>query len=77
PERVSVRELAELLRVGPPVVLKELLGAGLVATVNRELDRAAASLVARNLGFQVEEADAANGTTATATAVPTEAPPEP
>ncbi len=80
PERVSVRELAELLSVGPPVVLKELLGAGLVATVNRELDRAAALLVARNLGFRVEEADTANGATAedtaAATSVPTEAPPE-
>ncbi len=77
PERVSVRELAELLRVGPPVVLKELLGAGLVATVNRELDRAAASLVARNLGFRVEEADAANGAATAATTAPAEAPPEP
>ena len=84
PERPSVRELAELLGVGPPVVLKELLGAGLVTTVNRELDRAAALLVVRNLGFRVEEADTANGATAedtaataAATAVPTEAPPEP
>ena len=81
PERVSVRELAELLGVGPPVVLKELLGAGLVATVNRELDREAALLVTQNLGFQVEEADGANGATDedadAATSIAAEAPPEP
>ena len=80
PERVSVRDLAQLLDVGATAVLKELLGSGVMATINHELDRETAVMVTERLGVEVEDADAeatngAVGQAATASEAAVEQPP--
>jgi bacterial translation initiation factor 2 (bIF-2) len=54
PEIVTVRELAELLRVPPNVVMAELLKKGVLATINQTVPSEVALQVAEALGFLAE-----------------------
>lgn len=54
PEIVTVRELAELLRVPPNVVMAELLKRGVLATINQTVPSEVALQVAEALGFLAE-----------------------
>jgi translation initiation factor IF-2 len=54
PEIITVRELAELLRVPPNVVMAELLKKGVLATINQTVPSEVALQVAEALGFLAE-----------------------
>jgi translation initiation factor IF-2 len=54
PEIITVRELAELLRVPPNVVMAELLKKGVFATINQTVPSEVALQVAEALGFLAE-----------------------
>lgn len=54
PEIITVRELAELLRVPPNVVMAELLKRGVLATINQTVPSEVALQVAEALGFLAE-----------------------
>jgi len=54
PEIITVRELAELLRVPPNVVMAELLKNGVLATINQTVPSEVALQVAEALGFLAE-----------------------
>jgi translation initiation factor IF-2 len=54
PEIITVRELAELLRVPPNVVMAELLKKGVLATINQSVPSEVALQVAEALGFLAE-----------------------
>jgi translation initiation factor IF-2 len=54
PEIITVRELAELLRVPPNVVMAELLKKGILATINQSVPSEVALQVAEALGFLAE-----------------------
>ena len=54
PEIITVRELAELLRVPPNVVMAELLKRGVLATINQTVPSEVALQVAEVLGFLAE-----------------------
>lgn len=54
PEIITVRELAELLRVPPNVVMAELLRKGVLATINQTVPSEVALQVAEALGFLAE-----------------------
>jgi len=56
PENLQVRELAELLKCTANDVIKELMGLGIMATINQSLDFDVASKVADRRGFEVEVA---------------------
>jgi translation initiation factor IF-2 len=58
PNSVTVKELAELLRVNPADIIRELIKSGIFASINQPLDRDTASLVTGELGFEVAEARA-------------------
>ena len=55
PAIVSVAELAELLQLSPAQVIKALIGNGIFATQNQEIDYDTAAIVAGDLGFEVHE----------------------
>jgi translation initiation factor IF-2 len=63
PATITVKDLAELLRVNPADVIRELIKSGIFATINQLIDRETASLVASELGFEIAEAGAAVATT--------------
>jgi len=54
PEIITVRELAELLRVPPNVVMAEFLKKGVLATINQTVPSEIALQVAEALGFLAE-----------------------
>jgi translation initiation factor IF-2 len=58
PGSITVKELAELLRVNPADIIRELIKSGIFASINQPLDRDTASLVTGELGFEVAEARA-------------------
>jgi translation initiation factor IF-2 len=55
PSIISVGELAELLRLAPAQVIKALIGNGIFATQNQEIDFDTAAIVASDLGLEVRE----------------------
>lgn len=60
PNFISVRELSERMNVSPINVIKELMGNGIMANINQEIDFDTAAIVAGEMGFEVlSEADAA------------------
>jgi translation initiation factor IF-2 len=61
PATITVKELADLLRLNPADVIRELIGSGIFATINQLLDRETATLVATELGYEVSEPAAAAG----------------
>lgn len=60
-ESLSVRELAELLGETPAVVIKELLGIGIIASINQEVDYEAASKIAERFGAEVKKIESDQG----------------
>jgi len=55
PASITVKELADLLRVNPADVIRELIKSGIFANINQPLDRDTASLVTGELGYEVAE----------------------
>src|SRR5919201_4033132 len=58
PSRLTVKELAEAMRVQPGEVIKALLNNGMLATINQPIDYDTAAIVAVDLGFVPTEAQA-------------------
>jgi translation initiation factor IF-2 len=58
PQRITVKELADLMRVSPAEVIKTLLTNGTLVTINQQIDYETAAIVAHGLGFQPTEAQA-------------------
>ena len=58
PSRLTVKELAEAMRVQPGEVIKALLNNNLLATINQPIDYDTAAIVAVDLGFVPTEAQA-------------------
>jgi translation initiation factor IF-2 len=58
PSRLTVKELAEAMRVQPGEVIKVLLNNGMLATINQPIDYDTAAVVAVDLGFVPTEAQA-------------------
>jgi translation initiation factor IF-2 len=56
PASITVKELADLLRVNPADIIRELIKSGIFASINQPLDRDTASLVTGELGYEVAEA---------------------
>ncbi|CAN5184725.1 hypothetical protein BH24CHL7_BH24CHL7_13790 [soil metagenome] len=56
PTSITVKELADLLRVNPADIIRELIKSGIFASINQPLDRDTASLVTGELGHEVAEA---------------------
>jgi len=56
--RMTVKELAETMRVQVGEVIKVLMGNGMLATINQQIDYDTAAIVAHELGFQPREAQA-------------------
>ncbi len=61
PRHITVRELGELLNIGPIDIIKELMKRGVMAAINQSVDYEMAAGVAQALGFtpEPEEATAA------------------
>lgn len=55
PSALSVKELGDLLGLSPAVVIKELIAKGVMVTVNQTIERGTATVVAQELGFEVQE----------------------
>lgn len=55
PDSITVSELAARLKVTATEVIKKLMGLGIMATINQEIDFDTASLVADELGAKVEK----------------------
>jgi translation initiation factor IF-2 len=55
PDKISVRELAELLDVSPIEVMKMLISSGIMANINQTVDYDTAAIVATDLGFEIEQ----------------------
>lgn len=55
PEALAVKDLAELLGVSPVQIIKELMKNGIIANINQQIDRDAATIVATDLGFEIVE----------------------
>ncbi len=54
PSTVSVKELADVLKLPVAAVITELMKNGIIATINEEIDFDTASIIAGELGFEVE-----------------------
>ena len=70
PPAVIVKDLAELLRVTPIDVIKELMKNGVMATINQVVDFDTAAVVASDLGFAPEEEGVAPAAALASDAVP-------
>ncbi|MGI5836652.1 MAG: translation initiation factor IF-2, partial [Chloroflexota bacterium] len=55
PEGIAVKDLADLLKVSPVQIIKELMKNGIIANINQQIDRDAATVVSTDLGFEVKE----------------------
>lgn len=56
-DSISVRELAGLLEQSAVAVIKELLGVGIIASINQDVDYQAASKIAERFGVEVKKLD--------------------
>jgi translation initiation factor IF-2 len=56
PQSITVKELADVLRVNPADIIRELIKSGIFASINQPLDRDTASLVTGELGYEVADA---------------------
>jgi translation initiation factor IF-2 len=59
PATLTVRELAELIKVGPVDIIRDLLKNGIATNINQQLDFETAAIVADNFGVTATPADAA------------------
>ncbi len=55
PDNIIVKDLADLLKLSPVHIIKELMKNGIIANINQQIDRDAATVVATDLGFEVQE----------------------
>ncbi|MDP6101623.1 MAG: translation initiation factor IF-2 N-terminal domain-containing protein, partial [Dehalococcoidia bacterium] len=55
PSTITVKQLAELLRVGPVEIIKQLMRQGIMANVNQTIDFAIAAQTAQMCGVPVRE----------------------
>ncbi|HFC76717.1 MAG TPA: translation initiation factor IF-2, partial [Candidatus Moranbacteria bacterium] len=55
PNPVSVKKFAEILEVSVSDIITELMKNGIMATINEEVDFETASIIAEDIGFDVEE----------------------
>lgn len=55
PASLTVRQLSELVKVSPIVVIKQLMDAGVMANINQQIDYETAAIVAQEMGFEVKE----------------------
>ncbi|PZS10930.1 MAG: translation initiation factor IF-2, partial [Chloroflexi bacterium] len=56
PAALTVKEMAERMRLTPVDIIKGLMKNGVMATINQELDFDTAAIVAGDLGWEVTEA---------------------
>lgn len=61
PSLVTVKKFAELLGMGIPDVIKELMKNKILATINDEIDFETAAIIASDLGYEAEEDVEAGG----------------
>ena len=61
PSVVTVRDLANLVKVSPINVIKELMNNGIMANINQQLDYDTAAIVLTELGFEPREQRPAEG----------------
>ncbi len=59
PDSIVVKDFADLLKISPVQIIKELMKNGIIANINQQIDRDAASVVASDLGFEVKEPEPA------------------
>ena len=52
PETITVKKLAELLRVPVAQIIMALMKNGIIATINEEVDFDTAAIIASDLGFE-------------------------
>ena len=55
PRALTVKELADLLRVSPVDIIKELMKNGVMASINQVIDYDTAAIVASDFGFEARE----------------------
>ena len=55
PDKLSVRELSDLLEVSPIEVMKLLISSGIMANINQTVDYDTAAIVAADLGFEIRQ----------------------
>jgi translation initiation factor IF-2 len=55
PDAIAVKDFADLLKVSPVQIIKELMKNGVIANINQQIDRDSATVVATDLGFEVTE----------------------
>jgi translation initiation factor IF-2 len=53
PPALTVRELAALMQVSPIDVIKELMGNGIMANINQQIDFDTAAIVGTEMGFEI------------------------
>ena len=61
PSVVTVRDLANLVKISPINVIKELMNNGIMANINQQLDYDTAAIVLTELGFEPREQRPAEG----------------
>ncbi|MBX3064265.1 MAG: translation initiation factor IF-2 [Anaerolineae bacterium] len=54
PDFLTVRELANLISVSPIEVMKQLIGSGIMASINQQIDYDTAAIVIDSLGFEAQ-----------------------
>ena len=59
PRALTVKELAERLKVSPVEIIKELMKNGVMASINQVIDFDTAAIVATDFGFDPREAEIA------------------
>jgi len=55
PDSIAVKDLAELMKISPVPIIKELMKNGIIANINQQIDRDAATVVATDLGYEIKE----------------------
>ena len=52
---MAVKDLADILKVSPVQIIKELMKNGVIANINQQIDRDTATVVATDLGYEIQE----------------------
>ncbi|MFZ4813024.1 MAG: translation initiation factor IF-2 [Phototrophicaceae bacterium] len=56
PDYLTVRELAEMTQATPLDIMKRLIGSGVMASINQQIDFDTASIILEDMGFDVQSA---------------------
>jgi translation initiation factor IF-2 len=54
PEVITIRDMAELMQVSPIDVIKQLMGLGIMANINQQIDFETAVIVGEEMGFTLQ-----------------------